>query len=72
MAGIDDVKASFIEESLAAMVGDDVDIALIARSLVVGLFLTPAILETVAEAELGRLQAIEPPPRSEAELVRID
>lgn len=72
VTGVDEVKVSVNEESLATVVGDKVDIALLVSSLVVGPLVTLAILETAAEVESGWFQAVELCPNSEPELVRID
>lgn len=53
VTGVEEVKVSVNEEPLATVAGGDVNIALLARSLMVELLVTLAILETVAEAELG-------------------
>lgn len=53
VTGVEEVTVSVNEEPLATVAGDGVNIALLARSLMVELLVTLAILETVAEAELG-------------------
>lgn len=53
VTGVEEVKVSVNEEPLATVADGDVNITLLARSLMVELLVTLAILETVAEAELG-------------------